>query len=105
MFRALRYTRAALLVFGLGLMLGFAVVVIGGHPRLERVASAVMALALVSLPLALIADGKAMAVAAWLRAGLFRPKRRRPRSKSRPMPTRRALPAKPPGRAARGRRG
>ena len=57
----LRYTKAALLLFGLGLVLGL-VVVAGELPGFERVASGVMALAIVSLPFALVADGRGTAV-------------------------------------------
>ena len=59
----LRYTKAALLLFGLGLVLGF-VIVVGEFRPLERVASALMAAALVLLPVALVADGPGPALVA-----------------------------------------
>ena len=95
-FRHLRYTKAALLLFGLGLALGFVVVVLGGYPLLERVASALMALALLLLPLALFADGRGVAVLAWIAARGSRGKTKKPRAKARPAAARR----KPPARAA-----
>jgi hypothetical protein len=103
MLRALRYTRAALLVFGLGVALGF-VIVVGEFARFRWAASLVMALGLVALPLALIADGKALALRAWFAARLPRGRKKKPfpktRTKARPAASRRRAPV----RVARGRR-
>ena len=57
----MRYTKAALLIFGIGILLGLAVVAaeIGG---IERVASGVMAIGLVLVPIGLVADGRAAAI-------------------------------------------
>jgi hypothetical protein len=62
-------------MFGVGLALGFADVVIGGDPRLERAASALMAVGLMLLPLALFADGRGIVLIAWLAARLSRRRR------------------------------
>jgi len=78
----MRYTKAALSTFGLGLVLGF-VVVVGEFARFERVASALMALGLVLLPAGLFADGRGMAVLGWLAARFRRCQRARPHAKSR----------------------
>jgi hypothetical protein len=101
---ALRYTKAALLLFGLGLALGFAIVV-GGFDGFGWIASALMALGLVLLPPALLADGKGLAVRAWL-ARLPRRRRRKPRAKPRTTAPRGKSrrsggrrPARPPTRA------
>ena len=94
----MRYTKSALLLFGLGLVLGFVVVVIGGYPRLGRLASALMAVGLVLLPLGLLADGRGMKVVAWVAARLSRRKRTKPRATSRPAAARRKPSAKPPGK-------
>jgi hypothetical protein len=51
----MRFTRIALLVFGAGGVLGLAVVS-AGLPRFGRVASAAMALGILALPVAIIAD-------------------------------------------------
>ncbi len=63
----MRYTKIALSIFGLGLVLGL-VVVAGEFARLERVASMVMALGLVLLPVALFADGRGIAMLTWIAA-------------------------------------
>jgi hypothetical protein len=97
------YTNAALLVFGLGLVLGF-VVVVGEFTHLERVASIVMATALVLLPVALFADGHGMAALAWVAARLSGKKRPKPRPKSRPAAPRRKPPARKAARAPRRKR-
>ncbi len=79
----LRYTKGALLVFGLGLVAGF-VVVVGDFTRWGRAASALMALGLVALPAALFADGHGMRLVAWIAARLSRKKKsRKPRAKAR----------------------
>ncbi|MGH7046660.1 MAG: hypothetical protein ACREE2_09785 [Stellaceae bacterium] len=51
----MRYTKIALLTFGAGLLLGLAVVVLE-IDRLDRVASGVMALGLLAVPLGMIVD-------------------------------------------------
>ena len=61
----LRYTKAALLIFGLGLLIGF-VVVVGEFSEWEYFASFVMALGLVLLPLGLFADGRGIAALRWI---------------------------------------
>jgi hypothetical protein len=94
--RKLRYTKAALLVFGLGLMLGL-VVVAGELPGFERVASGVMALAIVSLPVALIADGRGTTIVQRIRARLSRRKRPQ-RGASRPTAASRPATARSPAR-------
>ncbi len=99
----MRYTKAALLVFGLGLVLGF-VVVVGEFARLERVASVLMALALALLPVALFADGRGMAILGWIAARLFRGKRPKSRPKSRSVAARRKPPARTAARAPRRKR-
>jgi hypothetical protein len=96
----MRYTKAALSIFGLGLVLGF-VIVVGEFARFERVASAIMALGLVLLPVALFADGRGMAILAWIAARFSRGKRKKARPKSRPAARRRKPPAPPGARAPR----
>lgn len=80
----LRYTKAALLLFGAGLVLGF-VVVVGEFTSFERVASILMAAALVMLPVALFADSHGMALVGRIAAQL--PLGRRPKSRSRKQPS------------------
>jgi hypothetical protein len=92
----MRYTKAALLLFGLGLVLGL-VVVAGELPGFERVASGVMALAIVSLPVALIADGRGTAIVQRIRAGFTRRKRPK-RGAARPAPASRPAAARSPAR-------
>jgi hypothetical protein len=92
----LRYTKAALLVFGLGLTVGF-VVVVGEFPEWERTAAAIMALGLVSLPVTLFADGRGSAAFAWI---FGRGKRGKSRARSRPA-TRAKRPARSTRRAPR----
>ena len=58
----MRYTKIALLVFGLGLVLGLVVVAVE-IKSLERLASGLMALGIAAIPIALILDwrrGRAM---------------------------------------------
>jgi hypothetical protein len=103
----MRYTKAALAIFGLGLALGF-VIVVGEFARLERVASAVMALGLVLLPVALFADGRGIRVLGWIVARFSRAKRKKARAKPR-SPVRHRKPsnrlaARPAARAPRGKR-
>jgi len=70
----MRYTKAALLIFGLGLVTGL-VVVVGEFSAWEYLASFTMALGLVSLPLALFADGRGIAALRWIARRLSRGKR------------------------------
>src|SRR5437660_1476262 len=99
----MRYTKIALLVFGLGLATGF-VVVVGEFSEWERAASALMALGLVLIPVGLFADGHGMAAIRWIAARFRRGKRRKPRGKSRRPPVRRKPPARSPARALRRKR-
>jgi hypothetical protein len=99
----LRYTKLALLIFGLGLVSGL-VVVVGEFARFERVASAVMALGLVLLPVALFADGRGMRVLGWIAARFSRRKRKKARPKSRPAVRRRKPQVPPTARAPRRKR-
>ena len=92
----LRYTKAALLVFGLGLVLGL-VVVAGELPGFERVASGVMALAIVALPVALVADGRGTDIVQRIRARLSRRKRPQ-RGVSRPAAARSPAATRAPAR-------
>jgi hypothetical protein len=79
----MRYTKTALLVFGLGLLLGM-VVVTAELKSLARVASGLMALGIAAIPIGMIVD--------WRRA-------------TRPGPGRRAkAPAVRPRRSARPKR-
>jgi hypothetical protein len=94
----MRYTKTALMVFGLGLVLGFVVVVIGGYPRLERVASAVMALGLVALPLALFADGRGLALLRRIVTLVARPAPKKAPARRRTPAVRRKPSGKPPTR-------
>ena len=51
----MRYTKIALLIFGLGLVLGLAVVVVE-IKSFERVASGLMALGIAAIPIGILAD-------------------------------------------------
>jgi hypothetical protein len=98
----LRYTKAALLIFGLGLVGGF-VVVVGEFREWEFLASLVMVLGLVLLPLGLFADGQGIAALRWIMRRLSRGKRgaRRGRAvRGSPRP-RRTPPRAPSTRAPR----
>ena len=99
MMARMRYTKTALLVFGLGLVTGF-VVVVGEFSEWERLASAVMALGLVLVPVGLFADGHGMAAIRWLAARFPRGKRPKTRGKARRPPVRRRPPARPGGKRA-----
>jgi hypothetical protein len=97
----MRYTKAALLVFGLGLVIGF-VVVVGEFSNWEYLASVVMALGLVLLPLALFADGHGIAALRWIARRFSRrkpsPKRGRTGragTRSRKAPPRAGVPRTP----------
>jgi Cu/Ag efflux pump CusA len=101
----MRYTKAALLLFGLGLVLGFALIV-AEVPGFGWIASAVMALGLVALPVGLLADGRVAFVQRVL-ARFSRKKRARPRPRVRAAASRAvARPARrrPTVRPARRRR-
>jgi Cu/Ag efflux pump CusA len=98
----MRYTKAALLVFGLGLVLGFGLIV-AEVPGFGWMASGVMALGLVALPVGLLADGRV----AFVRRIMARLSRQKKRAKSRPhskTTTRRPARRHPPARPARRRR-
>jgi len=73
----MRYTKAALALFGVGLAAGFVAVVVEGLPLLERAAAIAMALGIAALPLALFADGRGLALLAWLAARLRRRSKKR----------------------------
>jgi len=74
----MRYTKAALLLFALGMLLGLAVVAAElSWPA--RLASGIMALALGLLPVALVADARGLAV---LKLRWKRPKTRRARARA-----------------------
>jgi hypothetical protein len=96
----MRYTKLALLIFGLGLVSGF-VIVVGEFARYERVASAVMALGLVLLPVALFADGRGIRLLAWLARRFSRGQRKKARAKPRPAARRRKSQAAPSSRTPR----
>jgi hypothetical protein len=97
----MHYTKAALAVFGIGLVLGFVEVVGDFATGWEWVASALMALGLASLPIALFADGHGFAVLAWVAARFRRGKRTKGRPRQRRAPPRR----KSAGRSPRRKRG
>jgi hypothetical protein len=84
----MRYTKTALLIFGVGLVAGL-VVVVGEFARFEWVAAAVMALGLMLLPVALFTDGRGMAFLAWVARRISGGKRKKPRPKTRPPAKRR----------------
>ncbi len=93
--RPLRYTKAALLIFGFGLVVGF-VVVVGEFADWEYLASGAMTLGLVLLPLALFADGHGIVALRWV-ARRFSRKKRRPKraaaTRAKPRPRKAPLPA------------
>src|ERR1700724_4112817 len=96
----MRYTKAALLVFGLGLALGFGLIV-GEVPGFDWMASGVMALGLVALPIGLLADGRVAFVHRILARFSRRKKRAKPRPRSKNTsrrPARRAPQARAPPR-------
>jgi membrane protein implicated in regulation of membrane protease activity len=102
----MRYTKAALLIFGLGLVAGF-VVVVGEFSEWEYLASGLIALGIVLLPAALFADGHGLAAIRWL-AGVFW-RRRQAKTRRKPgsqQQRRRSPPPRIPARtaAARARR-
>jgi hypothetical protein len=87
----MRYTKMALLAFGLGLLLGL-VVIASEIKELQRLASGLMALGIVAIPFAIIADW-------WRAAGarLHHPRRRAkaPAGRARPATRRRRKAARP----------
>jgi hypothetical protein len=85
----MRYTKAALLLFGLGMILGL-VVVAGEFVRFERAAALLMALGLLLLPVALIADGRGLALVARMGARLSVANPAKPHPKVRAATGRRA---------------
>jgi hypothetical protein len=99
---AMHYTKAALRLFGVGMMLGFVVVVVFDDiPVLDRIASAMMAISIVLLPIALVADLPGAAFRALIAAGRKPAKRsagrrtaKSPRPKPRPRAAARATRAK-----------
>jgi hypothetical protein len=93
----MRYTKAALLTFGAGLVLALVVVAIE-VPGLERVASAAMALGIAAVPVGMAVD--------WRLAtrGARHPSRRRGKPRTRrtaPAARRRARSRNPAGRGRR----
>jgi xanthosine utilization system XapX-like protein len=101
----MRYTKRALLVFGLGLIVGFALIV-AEVPSFGLIGSAIMALGLVGLPIALVADGR-IAFVQRILARFSRPKRPQPRRRGRVTTSRvigRPARRRPPARVARRRR-
>ena len=89
----MRYTKAALLTFGAGLLLALVVVAIE-VPGLERIASAAMALGIAAVPIGMAID--------WRRATRTPRRAARGRGKTRSRRTaasarRRTRPRKPPG--------
>jgi hypothetical protein len=98
----MRYTKGALLVFGLGLVLGFGLIVaeVSGF---DWMASGVMAFSLVALPVGLLADGRVAFVHRILARFSRRKKRAKPRPRSKTA-TRRPARRHPPARPARRRR-
>lgn len=103
--RPMRYTKAALLVFGLGLVLGFGLIV-AEMPTFALIASGIMALGLIGLPFALVTDGRTAFIQRIV-ARFSRPKRPLPRRRGRPAATRsvgRPTRRRPPARVQRRRR-
>ena len=77
----MRYTKIALLAFGLGLLLGLTVIAVEVK-SLERVASGLMALGIAAIPIGIVADWRRT-----MKAG------RRPPRRRKSAPARRASPA------------
>jgi hypothetical protein len=101
----LRCTKAALLVFGLGLVTGF-VVVVGEFSDWEYLASSVMAFGLVLLPFGLFADGHGIAALRWIARRLSRRKQNVKRGRTGRVGARpRKVPLRAPSRAPRRARG
>ena len=97
----MRYTKAALLIFGLGLAIGF-VVVVGEFSGWEYLASFVMALGLVLLPLGIVRRGHGIAALRWIARRFSRRKRgaKRGRAGRRRAAPRRRRALHPPARRA-----
>ena len=93
----LRYTKIALLIFGLGMILGL-MIVAGEYPRWERAASAVMALGLLLIPVGLFADGHGMVLVRWIMHRFRAQPRRKPAARPRGA-ARRKKPARAAARA------
>ncbi len=89
----MRYTKLALLAFGVGLLLGLIVVVVEVK-SLERVASGLMALGIAGIPIGMIID--------WRRAIKITQRTPRPRARApvrrTPLAARRPRKAAPPKR-------
>ena len=98
----MRYTKAALLVFGLGLVLGFGLIV-AEVPGFGWMASGVMALGLVALPVGLLADGRVAFVRRIMARFSRKKKRPKPRQRGKTAAHRLAR-RRPPARTARPRR-
>jgi Cu/Ag efflux pump CusA len=98
----MRYTKAALLVFGLGLVLGFGLIV-AEVPGFGWMASGAMALGLVALPVGLLADGRVAFVQRIMARFSRRKKRAKPRQRGKPV-ARRPARRRAPARTARPRR-
>ena len=101
---AMRYTKTALAVFGIGLVLGFVEVIGDFATGWEWVASALMALGLVSLPIAMFADGHGFVLLAWLAARFRRGKQAKGRPRPRRAPPRRRSASRSAGRSPRRKR-
>jgi len=99
----MRYTKAALLIFGLGLVTGF-IVVVGEFAEWERLAAATMTLGLVLIPVGLFADGHGMTAARWIIARFRFKKPPKARAKARRLAPKRKPPARSPSRAPRRKR-
>ena len=98
----MRYTKAALLVFGLGLVLGFGLIV-AEVPGFGWMASGVMALGLVALPVGLLADGRVAFVRRIMARFSRKKKRAKPRQRGKTA-ARRPARRRAPARTARPRR-
>jgi hypothetical protein len=85
----MRYSKRALMIFGAGLVLGL-VVVAAELPGLARVASVAMALGILLLPLALVADWRSAGPIAAIVARLCRGKSKKRRTAARRKPRARA---------------
>jgi hypothetical protein len=93
----MRYTKIALLTFGAGLVLGLVVVVIE-LDWLDRVASSLMALGLIAIPLGMIVDWR-LAMKPPRRPAKSRGTNRPPRPAGQPSLTPRPRKAAPPKRS------
>jgi hypothetical protein len=98
----MRYTKAALRAFGVGVMLGFVVVVFDDIPVLDRIASAIMAASIALLPIALVVDLPGAAIRALMAAG--RKPVRRPAGRGKTKSPRRKPRSRTAARATRAKR-